>query len=239
MSRAQRNIGRYARKIRNWIGAEATDSKSNEALRGYELYPYLKTDGTFDYETYRRIQIEGNRRKLDQIWVLEENIEFLSAYLSRQLEDVKFGICHGTRRGREQEWFRKYLGCEMIGTEISDSAGEFPHTIQWDFHQTKPEWIDAVDFIYSNSLDHSYDPESCFNAWMSCVRPGGLCILEHSSKHDPSGVNELDPFGAHIAMMPYLITKWGQGRYGVRELLEAPVQDESVADLSFLVIQRY
>ena len=112
-------------------------------------------------------------------------------------------------------------------------------SIQWDFHKTKDEWIDSVDFIYSNSFDHSYDPEGCLNAWMGCVRPGGLCILEHSSAHGPGGVNELDPFGAHLAIMPYLVTTLGGGRYGVHELLEAPAKPESVARLTFIVIRRY
>ncbi|MBK6621188.1 MAG: hypothetical protein IPG32_10020 [Saprospirales bacterium] len=52
------------------------------------------------------------------------------------------------------------MNCEVIGTEISDSASKFSHTIEWDFHEVKPEWIGRADFIYSNSFDHSYDPEN-------------------------------------------------------------------------------
>jgi hypothetical protein len=74
---------------------------------------------------------------------------------------------------------------------------------------------------------------------MSCVRKGGLCILEHSSEHSPCGASELDPFGADITLMPYLITTWGGGRYGVRELIEAPKKIDSVKYLSFIVIQRF
>ena len=124
--------------------------------RSVILYKYLNGDGSFDYERYRRVQIEGNHRKLGNIWVAEENIAYLADYL--RPKNPRFGICHGTRRGKEQEWFRKYLQCEVIGTEISDTALQFPDTIQWDFHEVKPEWIGAVDFIYSNSFDHSYDP---------------------------------------------------------------------------------
>jgi hypothetical protein len=213
-------------------------------LRGgqaYEIYPYFCKDGTFDYDRYKRVQTEGNKRKLGQVWVQEENIAFLSEYLRRVVGTVKFGICHGTRRGKEQEWFRKYLGGEVIGTEISETATQFPHTIQWDFHQTKPEWIDGVDFIYSNSFDHSYDPEKCLNAWMSCVRPRGLCILEHTSSCERA--TELDPFGAHIAQMPYLILLWAKGRYCVREIIpapsrRAPVKGGETRYSYFLIIQR-
>ena len=205
---------------------------------GITLYRYVKADGSFDYERYRQIQIEGNKRKLDYVWVDEENIAALSRYITGVIGTPRFGICHGTRRGREQEWFRKYLGCEVIGTEISDTAEQFPHTIRWDFHRAKPEWIDATDFIYSNSFDHSYDPERCLNTWMSCVRPGGLCILEHSNFHGPDGVGELDPFGADLVTMPYLISTWGKGRYCVRELMESKNKKQDHAYQYCIVIQR-
>lgn len=223
------SLGYEIRKIR----------RNREEKAGFMLYKYFKADGSFDYEKYRQIQIEGNRRKIEKIWVLEDNIAFLADYIKRVIGVPRFGICHGTRRGKEQEWFRKYLGCEVIGTEISDSAEKFPHTIQWDFHEIKPEWIDAVDFIYSNSFDHSYDPQKCLNAWMSCIKKGGICILEHSSEHSSSAASELDPFGANIVQMPYLIVKWGEGRYGVRELINAPKKDKSLEYLYFIVIQRF
>lgn len=212
---------------------------SKDRSPGYVLYRYLDKDGDFDYEKYRKSQIDGNKAKLEGVWVMEESIAFLSDYITRSGLTPQFGICHGTRRGKEQEWFRKYLGCEVIGTEISDTAESFPHTIQWDFHQVKPEWIDSVDFIYSNSFDHSYDPEKCLNVWMSCLRKGGLCIIEHSSLHGPRGADDLDPFGADLFLMPYLIAKWGQGKYGVRQLLTAPTKNAIVSHLHFIVVQKF
>lgn len=205
----------------------------------FTLHKYLKKDGSFDYEMYRRIQTEGNRQKLNRVWAIEENIAFLSDYIKSLVGTPQFGICHGTRRGLEQQWFRKYLNCEVIGTEISDTADQFPHTIEWDFHEVKPEWINAVDFIYSNSFDHTYDAEKCLNQWMSCVKPGGVCIIEHSSEDVPSWATELDPFGADIVCMPYLILTWGQGKYAVRQILKAPASHEHLAYLYFLVIQRF
>ncbi|MBI5446214.1 MAG: hypothetical protein HY900_33995 [Deltaproteobacteria bacterium] len=203
---------------------------------GIEIYRYTKRDGTFDYQRYREVQIAGNKKKIEATWVLEENIAFLSRYIRKTVGDVAFGICHGTRRGKEQEWFRKHLGCEVIGTEISDTANDFPHTIQWDFHEAKPEWLNSVDFIYSNSFDHTYDPEKCLGVWMSCVKPGKICIIEHTSDHEKAC--ELDPFGALITQMPYLVLSWGKGRFFVREILSAPSKLDSVAFTQFLVIQR-
>jgi len=171
--------------------------------------------------------------------VIEENIAFLSEYIKNLKILPKFGICHGTRRGKEQEWFRKYLNCEVIGTELSDTATSFPYTIHWDFHNSKPEWKDSVDFIYSNSFDHSYDPQKCLNVWMSCIRKGGVCILEHSTQHGIKGASELDPFGADIVQMPFLILTWANGKYSVREILKAPLKDDIVDYLYFIIIQKF
>lgn len=205
----------------------------------YVAYRFLREDGSFDYEKYRKVQIERNKRKIANVWAIEENIAFLSRYIESIVGTPQFGICHCTRCGMEQAWFKKYLNCNVIGTEISDTANQFPDTIQWDFHEVKPEWIDAADFIYSNSFDHSYDPEKCINAWMSCVKKGGLCILEHSSGHGSQTVTQLDPFGADIAYMPYLILTWAKGKFGIREIIEAPAKNDNVKYLFFIVVQKW
>ena len=166
----------------------------------------------------------------------EDNISFLADYIRNTMGDAQFGICLGTRRGKEQEWFRKYLECDVIGTEISPTATQFPNTIEWDYHEVKAEWVDSVDFIYSNSFDHSYDPEKCLNAWMSCIKKGGVCILEHTSGHESA--TRLDPFGAHLSVMPYLILNWGNGKFHVREILDAPSRANALSYIRFVVIQR-
>lgn len=220
----------------NSLGYEKKKPRQVDPVNGFGLWKYRTPDGEFDYETYKRVQVAGNKRKIKKVWVLEENISFLSEYIKTRVATVGFGLCHGTRRGKEQEWFRKYLNCDVIGTEISDTAEQFSDTIRWDFHETKPEWIDAVDFIYSNAFDHSYDPRKCLNAWMSCVKRNGVCILEHTSGHEKA--TELDPFGSTIYQMPYLILTWGQGKYCVREILSATSKPASRSYIQYLIIQR-
>jgi hypothetical protein len=39
--------------------------------------------------------------------------------------------------------------------------------------------------------------------------------------------------------MPYLISTWGKGKYGVRELIEGNKDKEGLAYLYFIVIQRF
>ncbi|HDL86405.1 MAG TPA: hypothetical protein ENH11_08805 [Candidatus Acetothermia bacterium] len=150
---------------------------------------------------YVATQVRANKRKLNTVYVDAEAIPALVETLLKFVPSVCFGICHGTRRGVEQECFIQALSArgqkaEVIGTELSPTATSFSHTIQWDFHDVKPEWIGAVDFIYSNSLDHSYDPELCLSRWMSCLSDGGLCIIEWDKAHGGGSVS--DPFSATI-----------------------------------------
>jgi hypothetical protein len=232
----RRVVGRPLKAVVERLGYEIVNKSPITKRKGFELFQYTKSDGSFDYERYKQVQTAGNKEKIGQVWVIEENIAFLACYIEKRLGPVKFGLCHGTRQGKEQAWFKKYLKCDVLGTEISDSAEQFPDTIQWDFHEVKPEWIDAADFVYSNSFDHSYDPERCLKTWMSCVKKGGLCILEHSEGHEQA--TELDPFGASIALMPYMILTWGEGGFCVREILDAPARADEIAYNHFLVIEK-
>ena len=230
-------LSRLPHALARLFGHGSVESRTIGEHGKFQIYQYNNVDGSFDYEKYKRIQIKGNRKKLDKVWVREENVFYVSNYIRSTLGNIDFGICHGTRRGKEQEWFRKYLHCKVVGTEISDTAEDFPFTIQWDFHDTKSEWIDSVDFIYSNAFDHSYDPEKCLITWMSCVREGGICILEHTSGHELA--TKLDPFGTHISQMPHLIKAWGKGRYMIRETLTSPLSQGALRYTQFIIVQRY
>ena len=159
---------------------------------GTTLYEYP------DYDTYRAVQIAGNKAKITAQYVPKSHIFALGIYLRETLPGIGFGICHGTRSGREQTWFRRKLPGppEVIGTEISDTAGQFPLTVQWDFHDENPEWEGRADFVYSNSWDHAYDPGRAFRAWAKSLKPGGLMLLDHTAGQTPEATNPLDPFGA-------------------------------------------
>jgi len=132
----------------------------------------------------------------------------------------------------EQEYFKlafQDLGAstKVIGTEISPTATQFPNTIEWDFHNTKPEWIGSVDFIYSNAFDHSYKPAECLRGWMECLSPKGLCILEWSNCHN--GSSKMDPFGATIEEYRDMINS----DYFLKEEIPFPSKRET----RFLIIE--
>lgn len=184
------------------------------------LMTYQHEYGDDGYDKYRKIQIFHNRRKINQVWADEDTIRIISTYVKDHISVVNSGICHGTRRGYEQLEFSRQLGRPVIGTEISDTAIEFENTVQWDFHDEKKEWMSKFSFVYSNSLDQAFDPKKALSTWAAQLAPQGLLFIEHTMAHSPSGASEMDPFGAHPMVMPYLFFKWGKGEYRLVDILE-------------------
>ena len=160
-----------------------------------------------DHEEYISIQEAGNIKKLDCVFVNEKVVKTLSDYIKKNIKNPSFGICHGTRRGVEQKLFMEKTGAKVIGTEISSTASQFPDTIQWDFHDIKDEWINNVDFIYSNSIDHSYDPEYALSQWLKCLKDNGLCFIEYT--YFNKQFTKLDCFSSSSNEMKELIEKVG------------------------------
>ena len=176
---------------------QATQPNEFVEKDGYKLATY-KVDGEFSYEKYKNVQTLGNKAKIENQWVGEDHIKILADFLNDNYEGkIGNGVCHGTRRGNEQLWFTKNLNGEpdVLGTEISDTANEFPNTIQWDFHEKKQEWDQHFAFVYSNSWDHTYDPEKLFTNWASCLAPSGYMLVDHGWNYNPKRVDILDAFG--------------------------------------------
>ncbi len=163
------------------------------------------------YEAYRAAQIAGNKRKIENVFVKEPNIARIAAFAEGRLGTVGSVLCHGTRNGAEQSFFRKHLkgAPRILGTEISDTAAQFPDTVQWDFHEMNPEWVGQWDLVYSNSWDHAYDPEKAFGNWLKFLSPRGLLMLEHTKTHEPKKVCELDPFGASVDGLVAMLNRLG------------------------------
>ncbi|MEL6977400.1 MAG: hypothetical protein AAGM38_01820 [Pseudomonadota bacterium] len=176
------------------------------------LISYKKNNSEeLDFETYKEVQALENKRKIGNVFAKEINIKYLSDFLTQRSTLVKFGLCHGVRRGVEQAWFEKHIGggVDVLGTEISETATRFPKTIEWDFHETKPEWIESCDFIYSNSWDHAMDPERAFSNWVMCLKSDGVLLLEHTKFHTPKHVSPADPFGVSCDGLVTFVNKIG------------------------------
>jgi len=150
------------------------------------------------YEEYLAAQTKKNIRKLRHRWIWREDIAIISKHAKANIPKINFGICHGSRNGYEVKKFRKHLRANIIGTEISHTAERFENTIQWDFHNIKSEWIDNVDFIYSNAFDHSSNPTYCIDNWMKCLKKDGICYIHWSKvSHNTKRLDAADCFSAN------------------------------------------
>ncbi len=159
------------------------------------------------YNEYVSAQIKKNLEKIDNIWVTEKEIRKIAELINENVKDKKFGICHGVRNGWEVKRLRQLLKIEVIGTDISPTASRFENCIQWDFHNIKNEWLNNVDFIYSNSFDHSYDPYFCLDNWMKCIKKHqGICLL-HWMKTNEKRIDPADCFAGSYIEYKKLIEK--------------------------------
>lgn len=172
-----------------------------------------------NYDEYVDAQVMGNLAKYKSHSYVDAKIigGIVNYMISNKLKPT-FGLCHGSRRGLEQEyfvnWFKSQnIDVSVLGTEISPTATEFKDTIQWDFNEAKDEWINGVDFIYSNSFDHSFNPSKTIDVWMSCLRDDGMCFVEWSD--DCLKNRPMDPVAGTLEEWESLFNK----KYKVADVL--------------------
>jgi len=192
------------------------------------VWDYRTADGAFDYDAYVSAQTRRNAERQDRTWVHRTTVKELARYIRQTTPSPTFALCHGTRRGDEQRWFREeFPGCEVIGTEIAPTATNYPHTIQWDFHETKPEWLGACDFIYSNSMDHAYSPEKALLAWVSCLKPDGMCLVDWVCSSGDAPTRK-DPFSATLPAFAAFVNDVGGATFGVTDVFQTPMNKRAV-----------
>lgn len=165
-----------------------------------------------NYEEYVAAQVEANVRKLKNIWVDKVTIQHIKQH--RPIAGTI--LCHGTRNATEQKYFQDlYPAAEIIGTEISHTADKFPMTVQWDFHEVNPDWVNKFDIVYSNALDHSYDPVKLLTTWQDQLNNTGHLYLEHGYTETDNYSRASDPLEIHDEEIKYLITTLGMTLEGV------------------------
>lgn len=190
-------------------------------------------------EEYREAQIFHNKRKLQNVWADEATLEALAKHLTADGRRIERGICHGARNGYEVGFLRDRLQADVIGTDISETATQFPHMVVWDFHKDNPEWRDRFDFVYTNSLDQALRPDQALAAWARQIKPeGGRIYIEHTMAHAADHASAMDPFGAHPMCMPYLFFIWGKGQYRLTDILELGAKANNGMEVWLFVLER-
>ena len=173
------------------------------------------------YEEYKNTQIFFNKKKLKSVWADETTLGAVVNNLKSNGLGVS-GICHGARNGFEVEYFRNHLDSEVIGTDISDTAKNFPNMVVWDYHDQNPKWVKTFDFVYSNSLDQALHPEKALKTWANQLNENGRIYIEHTIEHSTRSAGAMDPFGADRMVMPFLFFDWGKGIYTLEDIIKIP-----------------
>lgn len=162
----------------------------------------------WEYESYEDyLEFQNNLTKKKNTWVYAQE-RTIKKICDRKGFNVKNILCHGTRAAGEQRLFNKfYPGAYIIGSEICDTAENFPMTIRHDFNKQRSEWIAKFDIVYSNSFDHSITPAETLQTWRDQLNPSGTLFLEYAERQ--SRHNAEDPLDATALEIENLISDNG------------------------------
>ena len=208
-------------------------SKINTTDRLFKIYKYK------NYDEYKDTQIFFNKQKINKVWADENTLKIVSNFLKENIKSEKIkGLCHGSRNGFEQKCFINEIpNVEVIGTDISETANDYDNSIVHDFHDEKKDWIENFDFVYSNSLDQSYDPEKALNTWINQVKKDRYVIIEHSDQHGVISSGKMDPFGVEANFFPYLLTEWFGHKISLK-IIKSIKKNKNDAPVYFFIMRK-
>lgn len=194
-----------------------------------KLYSLHNYENPSDYAKNQQVKTSKKIADgYDKSWCTEETISLISSYLVSKHGEQEFkGICHGTRVGKEVEWFNSHLptGSYVFGTDIEPSATKYSDTIEHDFHEAKDEWLNSFDFIYSNSQDHAKNPKKAIGNWLRSLNDKGFLFLEHSRSHGKKFQDDADCWGVETEILPFLLLQWFRGDFAVVDTI--PVKESN------------
>jgi len=192
-----------------------------------------------NYEEYKETQIHYNKLKLKKVWADKDTLKLVSNFLKENIQSSNLkGICHGSRNGFEQKYLQEEIfNSEVIGTDISETAKNFENSFVHDFHEEKKEWLDYFDFVYSNSLDQSYNPKKAISTWLKQIKKDRYIILEHSDQHAVRSSNKMDPFGVEASFFPYLLIEWFGHQLSIK-IIKSIKRNKNNAPVLFFILKK-
>lgn len=141
-----------------------------------------------DYEEY----VTHQKSKLALItWLDKYDVDYRKA-LNERLIKLGMGfkgknvLCLAARTGTEVKSFIDQ-GAFAVGIDLNPGEGN-KHVVHGDFHNIQfPN--DSADFVFSNSFDHSLEPEKMITEIRRILKPTGTLIME-IGRAGPSGSYE-------------------------------------------------
>lgn len=130
----------------------------------YEAYLTHQAQAALD----RRKQAAVARRSAG---AMDRFAHYFSCFLGR-LPKGSHALCLGARRGDEVRVLHA-MGLEAIGVDLQ---ANIPWVIEGDFHAL-PFADKRFDLVFSNAVDHVFDPPRFAAEALRVLRPGGLVLL--------------------------------------------------------------
>lgn len=191
------------------------------------------------YEEYKETQVFYNKKKLDHVWADEKSLGIICEFIKKNIIKKNItGLCHGSRNGFEQEYFNNFIkDSKVIGTDISETATKFKNSVVWDFHKVNESWVNNFDFIYTNSLDQSFDPKLALTTWLEQINNDGYIIIEHTDQHGVRASGKMDPFGVEANFFPYLLSEWFEHSVSLK-IIKSIKENKSFAPVCFFIIKK-
>jgi SAM-dependent methyltransferase len=143
------------------------------------------------YDSYEQY-VEHQRSKLELLELADYDAAYRGALAQRlALLQLKLTgrsvVCLAARLGTEVKAFHD-RGAFAVGTDLNPGPGN-RLVLPGDFHNIQfPD--DAVDIVFSNSIDHSLDPPRLAREVARVLKPGGHAVLELAAVAPPTSVSD-------------------------------------------------
>jgi len=135
-----------------------------------------------DYAAYYNSQKRTDAKKNSRPCLAQSEVAKIAEHLKRAEIPVNTIMCHGARYGQEVDWFaEQFPQAKTVGSDLFPKG--HPAVVEWDFHKQLRRWKGYFSIVYSNALDHSYDPKKALRCWFDQLQPTGRLCVQWSQWH--------------------------------------------------------
>lgn len=143
-----------------------------------------------DHQASKTLDQDSRKKWLTIEW--DKKIKWFTEVFNQHndiIKSCKTGLCVCARMGQEVVALQSF-GIDSIGIDLVPNE---PYVITGDMHNL-PFSKNSFDFVFSNSFDHSLNPEKFIFEIEQVLKPGGYCylVLQPKIAGDKFAENNID-----------------------------------------------